>query len=57
MVMLMAQLRSRHTAFRLAQDRKVLWFAKSRHLQQKLIRYPAEKFLRPNPIGFEESCP
>jgi putative transposase len=51
---LAAQLGHRHTAFSLAQDRKDLGFAKSRHLHQILLRYLAEKILRPHPLSFGE---
>jgi hypothetical protein len=49
-----AQLGNRHATFGLAQDRKDLGFAKSRHLHQILLRYLAEKILRPHPLSFEE---
>ncbi|MFW2544935.1 hypothetical protein ACN2XU_20060 [Primorskyibacter sp. 2E107] len=52
--MLAAQLGNRHAAFSLTQDRKDLWFAKSRHLHQNLLRYLAEKSLRPHPLSFGE---
>lgn len=44
-------------AFSLTQDRKDLGFAKSRHLHQNLIRYLAEKILRPHPFSFWEDYP
>jgi hypothetical protein len=43
-----AQLSNRHPAFSLAQDRKDLWFAKSRRLHQLLLRHLVEKILRPH---------
>lgn len=43
-----------HTAFGLAQDRKDLGFAISRHLHQNLLRYIAEKILLPHPLSFGE---
>jgi hypothetical protein len=49
---LAAQFRDRHTAFGLAQDRKDLGFAISRHLHQNLLRYLAEKILLPHPLSF-----
>ena len=45
-------LADRHTAFGLAQDRKNLGFAISRHLHQNLLRYLAEKILLPHPLSF-----
>ena len=52
-----AQLGNRYATFGMAQDRKDLGFAKSRHLHQILLRYLAEKTLRPNPLRFEEDYP
>ena len=49
---LAAQIRDRHTAVGLAQDRKNLGRAISRHLQQNLLTYLAEKILLPHPLSF-----
>jgi len=38
----------------LAQDRKDLGVAISRHLHQNLLRYLAEKILLPHPLSFGE---
>ncbi len=46
--------RDGHTAFGLAQDRKDLGFAISRHLHQNPLRYLAEEILLPHPLSFEE---
>jgi hypothetical protein len=54
---LAAQFRDRHTAFGLAQDRKNLGVAISRHLHQNLLRYLAEKILLPHPLSFGGDYP
>jgi hypothetical protein len=41
----------------LAQDRKNLGVAISRHLHQNLLRYLAEKILLPHPLSFGEDYP
>ena len=55
--MLSAKLSNRHAALGLAQDRKDLGFAKSRHLHQILLSHLAEKILRPHPLSFGEDYP
>ena len=45
-----AKLGHRHAAFGMAQDRKDLWFAISRHLHLNLLVYLAEKILLPQPL-------
>jgi hypothetical protein len=47
-----AKLGHRHAAFGLAQDRKDLGFAISRHLHLNLLVYLAEKILLPQPLTF-----
>jgi len=52
--MLTAQLSHWHAAFSLAQDRKDLGLAKSRHRHQILLSHFGEKILRPQPLSFRE---